>query len=197
MNFCGGNLIVIRFIALGALSCFSAFVLSPGPAHAESIVEEARLGLLAQGWGGPGADKEQGVGFNGEVVFASPDFLSAIGAPRPQIGFTIASDSDATNQAYIGLEWQVYLKERFFASASVGGSIHDGETGYTPFVDRPRLGDTVFLGCRVLFRLAGDIGYDVTDRISASIHLAHISNANLCDVNEGLDHLGVRLGYRF
>ena len=32
---------------------------------------------------------------------------------------------------------------------------------------------------------------------SASVMFAHISNADLCDNNEGLDTLGVRCGYKF
>lgn len=190
---------MIRLIALaGAL-----FVLaSAGPALAEepgsaSIIDELRLGVYAQGWGNIGADKEQGVGLSLEAAFRSPDFLTMVGAPRPHVGFIVGSDSGATNQIYAGLEWRAYLKKRFFASVSLGGAVHDGTTKYRNVIDRPRRSNTVFLGCRALFRVAGDIGYDLTDRLRASIHMAHISNANLCTPNEGLDHFGARLGYRF
>jgi len=166
-------------------------------AQGGSIVDELRVGVFAQGWGNIGKDKEQGVGFNLETAFVSPGFLSAVGSPRPHLGVTIASDSDATNQVYFGLEWQAYLKRRLFASISLGGAVHDGETKYTEVVDRPRRSNTLFLGCRALFRVAGDIGYDVSERVRLSVHMAHISNANLCSVNEGLDHFGARLGYRF
>lgn len=175
----------------------SAYAETEAQSESQSIVDEIRLGVFAQGWGNIGADKEQGVGFNLEAAFASPDFLEVIGSPRPHLGVTVASDSDATNQVYFGLEWQAYLKKRFFASLSLGGAVHDGATKYREPEDRPRRDSTVFLGCRALFRVAGDIGYDVTERVRFSIHMAHISNANLCSVNEGLDHFGARVGYRF
>lgn len=174
-----------------------AYAQAPASRDDGSVIDEVRVGLFAQGWGNIGSDKEEGVGFNLEAAFVSPGFLSAVGSPRPHVGVTVASDSDATNQVYFGLEWQAYLKERLFGSISLGGAVHDGETNYTPVVDRPRRDNTLFLGCRALFRVAGDIGYDVTDHVRVSIHMAHISNANLCSVNEGLDHFGARVGYRF
>ena len=36
----------------------------------------------------------------------------------------------------------------------------------------------------------------LTDKVSAAVHYNHISNAGLCSDNEGLDHLGARLGLR-
>lgn len=160
-------------------------------------VDEIRLGLLAQGVGGPGADREQGGAINLEALFNSPDFLAAIGGPRPVVGATLATDPDATSQIYAGLEWKAEFGDRFFVAGMLGGAIHNGETDFDPAVDTPRVGDTVFYGCRALFRLSADLGYRLTERIAASAHIAHISNAGLCDVNEGLDHVGLRLGYRF
>lgn len=196
---------MVRVFACAA-ACLLAFAASAHagetgreavPSGGNSIIEEVRVGVFAQGWGNIGADKEQGVGFNLEAAFASPDVLDVIGAPRPHVGIIAASDSDATNQVYFGLEWQAYLNRRVFASLSLGGAVHDGATKYREVIDRPRRTNTVFLGCRALFRVAGDIGYDVSERVRVSIHMAHISNANLCSVNEGLDHFGARVGYRF
>ena len=45
--------------------------------------------------------------------------------------------------------------------------------------------------------IAGDVGYRLTDNLSASFHCNHISNAELCSDNEGLDQMGVRLGLSF
>jgi len=169
----------------------------PLSANAESIVDELRGGVFIQGWGGPGVDKEQGAGINIEALFKSPRAFSVLGAPRPQLGASIATDPDATSQIYAGLEWKVEIARKFFAAASLGGAIHNGETNFDPATDIPRINDTVFLGCRALFRLGGDVGYEVTDRWRLSIHLDHISNAGLCSENEGLDNFGLRLGYRF
>lgn len=161
-------------------------------------VDEARLGVLAQGIGAWSPDKEQGVGVNVELLFDSPEFLEFIGSPRPLIGAIIAMDSDATSQGYAGLEWKAYLARRFYVAGTTGVSVHNGETdAFNPAVDMSRLTNTQFLGCRALFMIGADVGYELTDRISASVRWQHISNAGLCSDNEGLDHIGLRLGYRF
>ncbi len=180
-----------------ACSAVLAFAAMTGLAYAEGPVDEIVIGAASQGWGAQGADKEQGVGINGEVRFSSPSFLSFLGSPRPHIGGTVATDSDATSQIYAGLIWRQHLSPRFFVAGSLGGMIHNGEVEYDPVADANRLSNTTFLGCRALFRLAADVGYDVTDHINASVFVAHASNAGLCSENEGLDNLGMRIGYRF
>lgn len=177
-------------IAAGCAVLSSAAVAGP--------IEEVRGGVYAQGCCGFGSDKEQGVAFNGEAVFSSPRFLSILGSPRPIIGATVATDSDATSQVYGGLDWKVDLTSRWFVTAGVGATIHNGETDrFDPAADASRVSNTVFFGCRVLFRIAGDVGYRLTDNLSASFHWNHISNAELCSDNEGLDQMGVRLGLSF
>lgn len=168
-----------------------------GAAHAGAI-DEVRAGVTAQSFGGYSPDKEDGAGVNAEVLFASPYFLHGVGAPRPHIGVMVATDPDATSQVYAGLEWKANISRRFFVAGSVGGAVHNGETDtFDPAVDLPRLDETLFLGCPVLFRLAADVGVEITEKIAASITWSHISNAGLCDDNEGLDNLGVRVGYKF
>lgn len=179
--------ILIAAIAMG--------VSFAGAAHAGPI-EELRAGLYAQSCCGFGSSKEQGAAINAEAVFKSPRFLSVLAAPRPVLGATVATDGDATNQVYAGLEWRADVS-RWFVAAGVGGVLHDGETDrFDPVADAARVSSTVFYGCRALFRLAGDVGYRVTDRLSASFHWNHISNAGLCSDNEGMDQMGLRLGLR-
>lgn len=67
--------------------------------------------------------------------------------------------------------------------------MHSGQTGKTT-TDKE-------LGSRVLFRQALEIGYDLDDQWSASVYFSHISNASLADENEGLNNLGLRIGFRF
>ncbi len=175
-----------------------AFLAFAAPAHADGLISELRGGVVAQGWGGQGVDKEQGAAVNGEIVFRSPDFLSVLLAPRPVVGATIAFDSDATSQIYAGLDWRFDLTDRFYVNGGVGGALHNGETApFDPAIDTGRQGHTVFLGCRALFRLSADAGFRVTERLNASVYWAHLSNANLCTPNEGLDNLGLRLGWTF
>ena len=183
----------VRVLIISAVAAFAA-----SPVLAEGVVDEIRSGIAAQGFGGQGADKEQGAAFNAEIVFRSPGFLSVLLAPRPVIGGTAAFDSDATSQLYAGLDWRFDLTDRFYINGGVGGAIHNGETdSFDPVADADRAGNTVFLGCRGLFRLSADLGYRVTDRLNASVYWAHLSNAGLCDDNEGLDNLGVRIGWDF
>ena len=160
--------------------------------------DEVRVGVYAQSCCGFGSDKEQGAAINGEALFNPPRFLSVLGSPRPLIGATIAFDSDATSQVYAGVEWKFDVTPRWFVAAGVGSAIHNGEADrFDPVADAARVDSTVFYGCRVLFRLAGDVGYRLTDRVSASFHWNHISNAGLCRDNEGLDQIGGRLGLSF
>lgn len=174
--------------------CLTAGASFFGAAFAQGPVDEVRAGVYAQSCCGFGSSKENGPAFNVEALFDSPRFLSVLGSPRPLLGATYASASGATSQIYGGLEWKVALN-KWFVAASAGGTIHNGETDtYDPIADAGRVDETVFLGCRGLFRLSGDVGYKVTSRVSASFHWNHISNAGLCTDNEGLDQMGFRVG---
>lgn len=174
--------------AIAVLLTMTSAVAYAGP------VEEVRAGVFAQSCCGFGSSKEDGVAINGEAVFSSPRFLSVLAAPRPVVGATLAPADGATDQIYAGLEWKVDIS-RWFVAAGVGAAIHNGETDrYDPVADAARVDETIFFGCRALFRLAGDVGYRVTDRLSASFHWNHISNAGLCSENEGLDQMGLRIG---
>ena len=42
-----------------------------------------------------------------------------------------------------------------------------------------------------------EAGWRFDEHNSLSVYFDHISNGNTADVNEGLDDLGVRYGYRF
>ncbi|MEZ5893937.1 MAG: acyloxyacyl hydrolase [Parvularculaceae bacterium] len=182
-------------IFAAAIAVFAAFAALP--ARAIVPVEEVRAGVFAQACcGGIGSSKEQGAAINAEAVFKSPRALSVIGAPRPVAGFTLATDDDATSQIYGGLEWKFDI-DRFFVAGGVGLAFHNGESSrYDPIADADRVDHTIFFGCPVLFRLAGDVGYNVTERVSVSLHWNHISNAELCSENEGLDQMGLRVGLK-
>lgn len=178
----------MRLIAAIAVLFAMSAVAHAGP------VEEVRAGVYAHSCCGFGSSKEDGVALNGEAVFSSPRFLSVLAAPRPVVGATLAPGDGNTDQIYAGLEWRVELS-RFFVAPGLGVAVHNGETDrYDPVADAARVDDTIFFGCRALFRLAGDVGYRVTDRLSASFHWNHISNAGLCSENEGLDQMGLRIG---
>lgn len=162
-------------------------VLAAFPAQAG--VSEARLGLMAHDVGVFGAQKEDGLDGNIELLFDAPAWLEPAWAPRPHLGLTVNGSGD-TSQAYAGLSWSWQPVERWFVEVSLGGAVHDGKLSTS---DR----DRKELGSRVLFRESLSLGFQIDERNSLMVTLDHISNANLAGNNEGLDTFGLRWGYRF
>lgn len=180
------RLAAAAFALAAAASSFSA---------AASPFDEARGGVLIQGLGPFSPNKEDGVAINGEVVFKPIADFRSLGTLRPNLGLSVATGEFATNSLYAGLLWQVELSSRLFFDAGLGLAVHDGETRFDPA--DPLINERNYLGCRALLRLSADLGYRLTDRLSAMIHVDHVSNAGLCSENEGLDNTGFRLGYSF
>jgi lipid A 3-O-deacylase len=128
---------------------------------------------------------------NGEILAPSPDFLAAIGSPRPYLGTDIAISDDPIHVFYAGLNWEAYLTERFYLGFSLGGSVNTDEE------KRNDEGDLRDLGSPVLFHLQASAGFDFTRDVGVQVFLNHISNANLASSNDGLESTGARLIYRF
>ncbi|WP_274424709.1 acyloxyacyl hydrolase [Chelativorans sp. YIM 93263] len=165
----------------------TGYFLQPG-IHSDHY--ELRLGVLAYDRGPFTTDQFSGIVVNGEFLFKSPEFLSAIGSPRPYIGTDIAIADDAFHFAYAGLNWDFRLTDRFYLSTSLGGAVTTADnlkdpTGYKA------------LGCRALFHLGAALGYDVNDRWTVQAYADHFSNGQLCEPNAGAEAAGVRIGYRF
>ena len=159
------------------------------PRKSKGLISEIRVGFLAHDIGPFSRNEEDGFDGNFEVLFTSPSWLEKIWAPRPHIGLSVNSSGD-TSQAYVGLTWEWRFWRNWFIDFSLGGSIHDGKKTTTR-IDRKEL------GCRVLFRGSFELGYIFKERHSITGFLDHISNANICDANEGLESVGIRYGYRF
>ena len=179
------------FVMVAWCGAASAQTLVPG-----RFIDELKIGLLRHDAGIFGSNKEDGADVNLEARFASPDFLSALFAPRPHLGVSINTAGD-TNQVYAGLTWTIPLFRGLFSTtdslyldASIGGAAHDGKLD----TDAP---DRKSLGSRFLFRESLELGYSFTPSQSVSIMLDHVSNANLANRNEGLDNLGIRYGIKF
>jgi len=172
--------------------CGLSLGLMSGAALAEpaGFVSEVKLGVLAHDVPILGRDnREGGVDINGEILFQSVDLLGPDWQLRPHLGLQV-NLSGGTSQAYAGLSATRYLSQRIWGTASVGGAIHTGET--TDFDE-----DRKSLGSRALFRLAVELGVDVTQNASVSLYFDHESNASLGTFNPGLDNVGVRAGWRF
>ncbi|MCQ8782407.1 acyloxyacyl hydrolase [Mangrovibrevibacter kandeliae] len=151
---------------------------------------EIRMGIAAYDTGFFSTHETDGATINGELVFPSPDFLYAIGSPRPYIGFDAGIADHPIHFFYAGLNWETYFTDRIYLSNSLGGSINTAKN-----LDDPK--DYKALGCNVLFHLGIGVGYDFTRNFTGQLYADHFSNANTCDHNAGQESAGLRFGYRF
>ncbi|NIJ42438.1 lipid A 3-O-deacylase [Parvibaculum indicum] len=175
---------VAAALALGAI------VLPATTADARPLGEEIRIGIMDHDTGLIRDRREtDSPDINAEVLFASPEFLDWAYSPRPLIGATINTD-DGTSLGYAGLGWNFDLGSNFFFDASFGAAIHNGETDKVTNSSRN-------YGCRVQFHETISIGYDLTANHSLMATFEHMSNAELCDKNDGMTDIGIRYGYRF
>lgn len=159
---------------------------APVAEPAAGLISEVRFGAFAHD---VTYNREPGVDLNGEILFRRLDFFDLVGTFRPHLGGMI-NTAGATSQVYAGLSWTVDLTANLFVEGGVGGAIHTGEL-------EANRADRKGLGSRVLFRVAGTIGWRFDEHHSLSATWGHISNADLADPNEGLDVVGLRYGYRF
>ncbi|WP_136810275.1 acyloxyacyl hydrolase [Desulfosediminicola flagellatus] len=153
-----------------------------------TIISEVRVGLSKH----DSKEKhEDGFDVNADLYFTSPSnsFFRAIYSPHPIIGVSLHSEG-ITHQLYAGLAWNIKPTENIFLTIMLGGGIHSGELES----DDP---DKLRLGSRALFRYAGSIGYRFSDSWNISVILDHMSNASLADSNNGLEKVGIQLGYIF
>ncbi len=155
------------------------------------IFSEIRVGALAHDQGPFSSNKEEGIDAQIELRFQSPDFLGLIWSPYPHIGADINSSGN-TSSVWLGLVWEKPVWKKMFVGWSMGGAYHNGETNQgTGALDEKEL------GCNPLFRLAINAGWRFGEHHSLDLILDHISNAKLCDTNEGLENVGVRYGSKF
>jgi lipid A 3-O-deacylase len=170
-----------------------ALILGSSGAAAEpvgGIVSEVKLGLLAHDLRIVAADPvEKGADINAEVLFVSPALLEPLWAPRPHLGVQVNTRGD-TSQVYAGVTWTFDLTDSLWLGLSGGGTLHNGETLNLD-------GDRKALGSRALFRLAAELGVNVTDNVSLSVYFDHESNAFLAERNPGIDNVGARVSWRF
>jgi hypothetical protein len=167
----------------------SADPLKDGPGY--SFIDEVRIGAMAANLedGSHGGDYT----INGEVLFPrlgggsyGDPIRDYFFHPRLHIGASISPGG--VDQVYTGLTWDHHLTDRIFFETSFGAALQDGETSGN---------DPDSYGCSLNFRESASIGIELTEHLRVMATVDHMSNAGLCDGNQGLTNAGVRLGYRW
>lgn len=181
-------------VAIGILSLMTSFVYagedSPG-SNPFMSVHEMRMGVLAHDvddlWSG--TQKEEGVDINGEAILNIFNHQTLNGTIRPNLGMTINTSGD-TSKIYTGMVWERPLPYKLSIHLGIGLAVHDGELD----TNDP---DKKSLGSHVLFHIPIEVGYKLGPRYRVYLYFDHMSNAYLASPNEGMDTLGIRVGYRF
>lgn len=168
-------------------------------------LSELRFGVMAHDPGFLGG-KETGADLNGELLFTTPvprAWVEGVSPrvrwllqPRPHMGFLLNTAGD-TSAAYLGLTFTAPLAYDVFRPGDAirldlfgGGSVNDG-------LRFSRVPDRKSLGSNTLFRVGGEIGYQITPRYSVALYLDHMSNAGLARRNQGYNTVGLRFGVGF
>lgn len=185
-----------------ALALSLAF--APALAAQAGPVEEVRLGVVAHNVciaNCDNANKEDGPNINGEIVFASPDFLNILWSPSPYVVASVNTAGD-TSFGGFGLQWDWEFAEGWAIEPGVGYVIHDGELTF-PFPQGDPRNDpisetTVFFGSRDLFRTSLSLNKDLGEKWGVQLMYEHLSHGQILGSgrNQGLDNIGVRLRYR-
>jgi lipid A 3-O-deacylase len=180
---------MVRHGVLG-MGLVCALSLGSGAAWAgNGFISEVRLGVMAHDQGIFSGHKESGTDINVEILGPSLGWLGHTIALRPHLGGTANTDGN-TSFGYLGLTatlpfWQIMFVEGSVGGAVHTGNLHDDEVGHKD------------LGCPALFRESLSLGAFLGEHITVAVVADHISNANICDKNEGLETVGARVGYRF
>lgn len=188
-----------RAIRLAVLPALSALLALPLAARADGLIDEVRLGVYDHDASFLGHQKETGADIGLEMLFASPALLEVIWSPRPIVGAMI-NTAGQTDQAYAGLAWTwdfahglLTADDGFYVEFSEAAGWNDGLISAPPSEQQTRKS----LGSNILFREDLDLGYRLDPRWSIALSYNHISNADLATRNEGLNDVGLRVGYRF
>jgi Lipid A 3-O-deacylase (PagL) len=176
--------------SLAALICTVS-----SPARAE-IVDQVWIGGYAHDitdWGlrkeGNTADVQL------EVDTAQPDILRFLGAPH--LNATLAlNTAGKTDFGSVGLAWDRRLWGSLYGSLQFGIGDSDGVTG--PSSD-PKDRNRLLLGSKLLFREAGGLNWRMKNHWLIGVQYVHASNGLILGhrYNEGINDLGIRIGYRF
>ena len=128
---------------------------------------------------------EGGAALSIEKIFDRPEWWHPF-AGRPHIG-THISLANNTHLLYAGSTWNLFQKGKFSGELAFGAALHTGEED----IKNNELG----IGCRVNFREMIAFGYKIAENKVLQISAQHMSNGSLCDPNQGLTSVGLRLAW--
>jgi lipid A 3-O-deacylase len=196
---------VIRTLTLEAVLTLGAVIFAP-VIVADGIIDEVIIGVFEHDAELIAPNHEGGIGYNGEIRFFTPGFMKIIGEPRPTLGVTYATDQPGTDQVYGGLTWTIDLSSGFYTDIFFGLSKNNGNDDrigvHSNGTSTGQPSAEKHLGCSELFRESIELGYRLGDRKeqAVSIMVSHSSTGEiLCNDrhNPGMDHWGLRYGYKF
>jgi lipid A 3-O-deacylase len=186
----------------GILALGAAMMVAPA-AHAG--VDEVHVGVMAHNicvTDCKNANKEDGPAVEFQVSFDSPSWLSWAGSPTP---FVMASVNVAGDTSFVGVgvDWRWEFADGWALEPGVGYVVHDGET-VLPFPSgTPEAAafteEHVLLGSRDLFRTSLGLTRELSGPWEAQVFFSHLSHGQILGNgrNQGMDQVGVRVGYRF
>ena len=133
-----------------------------------------------------------------EVDTAPPPILHVIGSPR--IAVTMAFNTGGkTDFGGVALAWERRLVGRLSGTLQFGLDGNDGDTRAPPGPAGDALrSERLQLGSNVLFREAVGLDWRLNDRLRVGAQYIHESTGQVLahGPNEGINELGMRLGYR-
>jgi lipid A 3-O-deacylase len=148
------------------------------------------------------ADKESGVNINGELRFASPDFLAWALAPQPYLMASINTDGN-TSYGGVGLLWDFQIAEGWHFESGLGYMLHDGAVN-NPFPSGTQAAvdysaEHVLFGSEDLFRTSLALTWDIGETWALQGIYEHLSHGQILGEgrNQGLDEIGMRVVWRF
>lgn len=186
----------------GLAAMGAALMLAPS---ARADVTEAHVGVMAHNicvTNCKNADKEDGPNIEMQLSFDSPSFLSWAFSPEPYVMASVSTSGD-TSFGGFGVEWRWDFAEGWALEPGVGYVVHDGELENPHAPGTPAAAafaeEHVQLGSRDLFRTSLALTRDLPGPWEVQVQFEHLSHGQILGSgrNQGIDELGIRLGYRF